>query len=56
ATVFVGDNLRPDILADFQAGVETLAVHSGSSSLDDIDNLAFRPSWIYPSVAEIDGI
>ncbi|MEX7588700.1 hypothetical protein AB6V56_21080, partial [Klebsiella pneumoniae] len=22
--------------------------------LDDIDSMPFRPSWIYPSVAEID--
>ncbi|HHU9856091.1 TPA: UMP phosphatase, partial [Escherichia coli] len=26
------------------------------SSLDDIDSMPFRPSWIYPSVAEIDVI
>ena len=25
-------------------------------SLDDIDSMPFRPSWIYPSVAEIDVI
>ncbi|HFF7016375.1 UMP phosphatase, partial [Klebsiella variicola] len=24
------------------------------STLDDIDSMPFRPSWIYPSVAEID--
>ncbi|MFK9880319.1 UMP phosphatase, partial [Klebsiella pneumoniae] len=26
----------------------------GVSTLDDIDSMPFRPSWIYPSVAEID--
>ncbi|MDX7522032.1 UMP phosphatase, partial [Klebsiella pneumoniae] len=24
------------------------------SQLDDIDSMPFRPSWIYPSVDEID--
>ena len=55
-SVFVGDNLRTDILAGFQAGLETILVLSGVSSLDDIDSMPFRPSWIYPSVAEIDVI
>lgn len=31
-------------------------VLSGVSTLDDIDSMPFRPSWIYPSVAEIDVI
>jgi len=53
-TVIVGDNLRTDILAGFQAGLETILVLSGVSTLDDIDSMPFRPSWIYPSVAEID--
>ncbi|MBD5754926.1 UMP phosphatase, partial [Citrobacter freundii] len=36
--------------------LETILVLSGVSKLDDIDNMPFRPSWIYPSVAEIDVI
>lgn len=55
-TVIVGDNLRTDILAGFQAGLETILVLSGVSQLDDIDTMPFRPSWIYPSVDEIDVI
>lgn len=53
-TVIVGDNLRTDILAGFQAGLETVLVLSGVSSLSDIDAMPFRPTWIYPSVADID--
>ncbi len=41
-TVIVGDNLRTDILAGFQAGLETILVLSGVSSLDDIDSMPFR--------------
>ncbi len=38
------------------AGLETILVLSGVSRLDDVDSMPFRPSWIYPSVAEIDVI
>ncbi|MCP0749934.1 HAD hydrolase-like protein, partial [Salmonella enterica subsp. enterica serovar Mbandaka] len=42
-----GDNLRTDILAGFQAGLETILVLSGVSTINDIDSMPFRPSWIY---------
>ncbi|MDF7680228.1 HAD-IIA family hydrolase [Enterobacteriaceae bacterium ESL0689] len=53
-TVIVGDNLTTDILAGVQAGLKTILVLSGVSAREDIDNMPFRPSWIYSSVAEID--
>ncbi len=46
-TVIVGDNLRTDILAGFQAGLETILVLSGVSTLSDIDAMPFRPDWIF---------
>lgn len=52
-TVIVGDNLRTDILAGFQAGLETILVLTGVSTLDDIETMPFRPSHIFPSVADI---
>lgn len=52
-TVIVGDNLRTDILAGFQAGLETILVLSGVSTLDDVETMPFRPSHIFPSVADI---
>ncbi|WP_045046168.1 HAD-IIA family hydrolase [Rouxiella chamberiensis] len=55
-TVIVGDNLRTDILAGFQAGLETILVLTGVSTLNDVENMPFRPTWIYPSVADIDVI
>ncbi len=39
-----------------RAGLETILVLSGVSTINDIDSMPFRPSWIYPSVAEIDVI
>ena len=56
ATVIVGGSLRTYILAGLQVGITSILVLSGVSSLDDIDSMPFRPSWIYPSVAEIDVI
>lgn len=55
-TVIVGDNLRTDILAGFQAGLETILVLTGVSTLNDVENMPFRPTWIYPSIADIDVI
>ncbi|MGJ8863694.1 HAD hydrolase-like protein, partial [Salmonella enterica subsp. enterica serovar Kentucky] len=55
-TVIVVDNLRTDIMAGFQAGLETILVLSGVSTINDIDRMPFRPIWIYPSFAEIDDI
>lgn len=53
-TVIIGDNLRTDILAGFQAGLETVLVLSGVSTIADIEQMPFRPSYVFPSVAEID--
>ncbi|MBY5990926.1 HAD-IIA family hydrolase [Ferrimonas balearica] len=53
-TVIVGDNLNTDILAGFQAGLETVMVLSGVSRMEDLDRYPFRPNHIFPCVAEID--
>lgn len=55
-TVIIGDNLRTDILAGFQAGLKTVLVLSGVSTQSDVDDVPFRPDWICPSVASIDFI
>lgn len=54
STLIIGDNLRTDILAGFQAGLETVLVLSGVTKECDIHNVTFRPNYIFPSVAEID--
>lgn len=53
-TVIIGDNLRTDILAGFQAGLTTILVLSGVSQQSDIDLVPFRPDRVFPSVASID--
>ena len=53
-TVIVGDNLRTDILAGFQAGLETVLVLSGVSQQADIEQVPFKPNHIFNSVVDID--
>ncbi len=53
-TIIIGDNLRTDILAGFQAGLETVLVLSGVSKIADIDKVPFRPNHIFESVVDID--
>lgn len=53
-TLIIGDNLRTDILAGFQAGLETVLVLSGVSQIADIDQVPFRPNHIYECVADVD--
>ncbi|MBO1518665.1 HAD-IIA family hydrolase [Oceanisphaera sp. DM8] len=53
-TLIVGDNLNTDILAGFQAGLETALVLTGVSQVADIDNMPFRPQHIYDCAGDID--
>jgi NagD protein len=53
-TVMIGDTLETDILAGNQAGLDTILVLSGHTKVEDLDRVAYRPSHIFPSVAEID--
>lgn len=53
-TLIIGDNLRTDILAGFQAGLETILVLSGVSKHADIETMPFRPNHVFDSVADID--
>ena len=53
-TIIIGDNLRTDILAGFQAGLETVLVLSRVSKVADIDRMPFRPNHIFDSVVDID--
>lgn len=53
-TLIIGDNLNTDILAGFQAGLDTVLVLTGVSQVSDIDQMPFCPQHIYASVADID--
>jgi len=55
-TVIIGDNLRTDILADIQAGLETILVLTGYSQMADLDQVPWQSSHIFPCAGDIDVI
>ncbi|WP_298772169.1 HAD-IIA family hydrolase [uncultured Shewanella sp.] len=52
-TIIIGDNMHTDILAGFQAGLETVLVTSGVSQLSDINQFPFRPNHIFDCAEDI---
>ncbi len=51
-TVMVGDRMDTDVVAGIEAGLDTILVLTGSTSVDDIERYPFRPSRVLPSIAE----
>jgi len=43
-----------DILTGVQAGIKIILVLTGMSRRQDLDKYPYRPTYIFPSVAEID--
>jgi 5'-nucleotidase len=52
--VMIGDRMDTDIVGGMEAGMRTCLVLSGVSSEDTISRFPYRPTFVYPSVAEID--
>ncbi len=53
-TLIIGDNMKTDILAGIQAGMETVLVLSGVSRKDDLPNFPYQPDHIFPGAGDID--
>jgi len=53
-SVIIGDNLRTDILAGVQAGMETVLVLTGYSTRDELDQVPFQPNHVFERAADID--
>ena len=49
----VGDRLYTDIQVAINAGVDSIAVLSGESSQEDIDNYPYQPTYILDSIKEL---
>ena len=49
----VGDRLYTDILVGINASVDTLCVLSGESSLEDVKNYEYQPTYILDSIKEL---
>ena len=53
STVMIGDRMDTDVLAGMEAGLSTILVLSGVTSLEDIERFPYRPSRVVPSVADL---
>lgn len=53
-TVIIGDNMKTDIFAGVQAGLETILVLTGYSQMADLKLFPYQPNNIFPAVAEVD--
>jgi NagD protein len=45
--------METDIIAGIEAEVDTVLVLSGVTSADDINNFAYRPSYIFSGLDEV---
>ncbi len=52
STVMVGDRMDTDVVAGIEAGLETILVLTGSTSIEDVGRYPFRPSRVLPSIAD----
>jgi NagD protein len=52
-TAMIGDRMDTDVLCGLEAGLETILVLTGISTMADVERYPYRPSRILASVAEL---
>src|SRR5436305_938278 len=55
STAMIGDRMDTDIVAGLEAGLHTVLVMTGVTTLDEADRFPFRPSRIVDSIADLVG-
>ena len=55
STLMIGDRMDTDVIAGLEAGLATILVLSGISTMDTVEQYPFRPSLIIDSVADLVG-
>ncbi len=53
-TALIGDNMKTDILAGVQVGMETVLVLTGVSQMADLNKYPFLPNHIFKNLKEVD--
>jgi NagD protein len=51
-TIMVGDRMDTDVVAGIEAGLETILVLTGSTTVEEIERYPYRPSRVLQSIAE----
>src|SRR6478609_11493011 len=51
-TVMIGDRMDTDVVAGIEAGLETILVLTGSTTVADIERYPFRPGRVLDSIAD----
>ncbi|WP_209125758.1 TIGR01457 family HAD-type hydrolase [Alkalihalobacillus sp. BA299] len=51
-TLMIGDNYDTDIMAGIKAGIDTLIVHTGVTSKEDLKQVEHQPTYSLSSLAE----
>ncbi|MFA5983369.1 MAG: HAD-IIA family hydrolase [Methylococcaceae bacterium] len=52
-TIAIGDRLETDILGAVNAGLKSILVLSGISTMDDLNQVSYAPTWIMPNIQAI---
>ena len=55
-TMMVGDRYYTDIVAGINAGIDTVAVLSGETTLKEFNNAERKPTYIIDSIADLVGL
>ena len=55
-TVMIGDRVYTDIASGYNAGIDTILVLSGESTLEDVEASTIKPTYIYNSISDIKNI
>ncbi len=52
-TVMIGDRVYTDIASGYNAGVDTILVLSGESTLEDVDSSDTKPTYVMKNIREV---
>lgn len=52
-TLVIGDRMDTDVVAGIESGIDTLLVLSGVTSREEMDDFAYRPTFVLGGVGEI---
>jgi NagD protein len=52
STMMIGDRMDTDVVAGIEAGLDTILVLTGSTTVADIEKYPFRPSRVLDSIAD----